>query len=54
MATTKPRTLFYIIVRTIKKPIKTKTITIYENGVSDKLPIFTKWLKEAIEEKVKK
>lgn len=54
MATTKPETLFYVVIKTVKKPVKTKTISIYRDGVPQGLVPFAKWLKKAIEEKVKK
>lgn len=54
MATIKPETLFYVVIKTTKRPVKTKTISIYKNGVPEKLVPFASWLKEAIEEKVRK
>lgn len=54
MATSKPETLYYVIIRTTKKPVKTRALSVYKNGIPETLDKFKAWLKKAIEEKVKK
>ena len=56
MSTKKPEPLYYVVVRDVKtRPnYKTKTFTIYKNGVPTNHEKFVGWLKKIIEEKVKK
>ncbi len=56
MSTKKPEPLYYVVVRDARtRPnYKTRTFTVYRNGVPGKLERFVAWLSEAIEEKVGK
>jgi len=56
ISTKKPEPLFYVVVRDVstRPNYKTKMFTVYKNGVPTGLVKFTKWLSEAIEERVNK
>ncbi len=54
MSARKPEPLFYLTIKEVKSrpKYKTKSLTVYRNGVPTTIDRFAKWLEKAIEEKV--